>query len=112
MRMQLKILTGIALSFFVLNSYAISVNVQTSSKDVSALGFTTNGKNYGGMGKSYQKSNMVAGTYTFGVRVGGLTGTDVGCTSQGKEEVSINNDATVTLNYDSKKCSMLVSSKK
>lgn len=110
MRNKLKILLGFFLSFFILNCYAIKVNVQSSSSGVGALGFTVNGKNHGGMGRTYSANGMPVGTYTFGIRAGGaLTGTDVGCaTSSGKKTVTLNKDSTAVLKYDGKRCTMSI----
>ncbi len=108
MRKQLKIFTGLALSFLMLDCYAIQVNVQSSSKEVAALGFTVNNKSHGGAGSFYSKKDMPAGGYTFGVRVGGLMGTDVGCTSQGKEIITLNGDTTAVLTYNGQQCSLRI----
>jgi hypothetical protein len=106
MRKQLKILVGLALSFLILDCYAIQVNVQSSSKAVSALGFTVNNKSHGSAGSFYSKKDMPAGDYTFGVRVGGLMGTDVGCTRNGKEVIALKGDTTAVLTYNGQQCSL------
>lgn len=111
MRGYIRVLTGSLLLCFLSNSYAINVNVRSTSNDVSALGFTVNGKNHGGMGTSYSAMNMPAGTYTFGVRVGGAVfGTDVPCNPvSGSKYVNLNKDTTATLVYDGKSCKLKIS---
>ena len=109
MRNQFKFIIGFALAFVIFNVYAIQVYVKTLSNDVAALGFTINGKNYGGMGKSYIRNNAPAGSYTFGVRVGGIFGDDVGCmTAQGKDSIMINGNTTAILTYKGKQCTVKV----
>lgn len=106
MRNYIKAILGLSLLSLVCNCYAIQVNVQSSSKQVSALGFTVNGKNYGGAGSSYSKKGVPTGNYTFGVRVGGVFGTDVGCTMNGKGSIALNSDTTAVLSYNGKNCSL------
>ncbi len=103
MRNQLKILLGLLLSLFALNSYAIQVNVQSPSQGVSALGFQVNGSNHGAAGHYFGGSNMpTGGTYKFGVRVNGLMGTDVPCPVAGKRAVVLKRNATAVLLYNGK----------
>lgn len=105
MRNQLKVLVGLFLAFFILDSYAIQVNVQASSSAVSGLGFAVNGKNHGGAGHSYSISNMPAGgTFIFGIRVNGIFGNDVTCYAAGKKSVRLDHDSTAVLNYDGHQC--------
>lgn len=106
MRNYIKILLGVCLSLVIFNCYAIQVNVQSPSKQVAALGFTVNGKSHGGAGSSYSKKDMPTGVYTFGVRVGGVFGTDVGCTMNGRNSVNLRTNTTAVLNYDGQKCTM------
>lgn len=80
--------------------------VSSPSKNVSALGFTVNGKDYGAAGTSYQKSGLANGTYTFGVRVNGVFGTDVGCTAKGKKTFALHKDTVAYLIYDGKHCTV------
>ena len=104
MKKLLQWSVGVVASVFVLNVYAIEVSVQSPSDNVSALGFTVNGKNYGKAGHAYSKSDMPAGSYQFGMRVGGLFSPDIGCSLNGKESVYLKTDTRVTLNYDGGKC--------
>jgi len=105
---HLKIFFFLFIFTFVSTSHAIQINVKSSSKEVSALGFTVNGKNHGGAGKSYLASNMPAGTYEFGVRVNGLFGTDVPCSYHSKKEIQLNKDTMAILNYDGQACTMFI----
>jgi hypothetical protein len=88
-------------------SYAMTVSAQTSSKEVYALGFQTNGKDYGGAGTSYSRSNLSPGMYSFGIRIGGLLigAKDVPCPIKGKRFVMLNKDTTAILNYNGRSCS-------
>jgi hypothetical protein len=102
-----KILTICALSLltlFTLPSYAISVNVQSPSPQVAALGFTVNGSKHGGAGQRYSGNNMPAGMYSFGIRVGGVLGTDVPCSINGRSTASLTRNANVTLIYRGNRC--------
>lgn len=107
MKKYLTLLTGLFLTFFTLETFAIQVIVRSPSHEVYALGFRLNGNDYGKAGKYYSKSNLPAGTYTFGIRVGGLLigAKDVGCPAKGKKSVMLNNDATAVLSYNGKTCS-------
>jgi hypothetical protein len=112
MRTSIKILLGIFIFLFSIQSFAFKVTVQSPSKEVSALGFTVNGKNSGGLGKSYTKNNMQAGNYTFGIRINGMFGTDVGCKSaNGKSSFSLKSDTVATLSYKNNSCLLKISSK-
>ena len=105
-----KLLKLIALSAIVFGvaaqSSAMSVSVQASG--VSALGFTLNGKNYGGAGTSYSKSDLPSGSYSFGVRVNGLFGNDVPCTYKGRSSVALSKDTSAYLKYSSNRCTVSI----
>jgi hypothetical protein len=110
MRIHPKLLIGLSTSFvvvlFTLPSYAIKVTVQSSSKGVTALGYTVNGKKSGGAGGSYKNTDAPTGKYLFGVRAGG----DVPCaTKEGKKAMTLKKDTTVTLTYNGKTCIMVLS---
>ena len=106
-----KFLTILAFSTIIigvsLQSVALSISVQ-SSGDVSALGFTLNGKNYGGAGTSYSKSGLPSGSYSFGVRVNGLFGNDVPCLYKGKSTVALSKDTAAFLKYSGNNCSVSI----
>lgn len=106
-----KLLQLIALSTIIVGvaaqSSALSVSVQ-SSGGVSALGFTLNGKNYGGAGTSYSKSGLPSGNYSFGVRVNGLFGNDVPCTYKGRSSVALNKDTAAFLKYSGSRCTVSI----
>lgn len=97
----LKVLVGLFFAIFVLNSYAIQINVQTSSKEVSALGFTVNGKDYGWLGTSYSVNNMPPGKYDFGVYV---NGSDIDCLVGDQSWTTLSRDTTAILYLHGNKC--------
>jgi hypothetical protein len=111
MRTYLKASVSIILFCFFSTSYAININVQSTSKDVSALGFTVNGKSHGGRGNSYNASNMPAGQYTFGIRVNGaIFGKDISCPmANGNNQVNLNKDTNAVLEYNGKNCKLKIS---
>jgi len=111
MRIYSKIVTGIFLSCLLSTSYAINVSVQSTSKDISALGFTVNGKNHGGMGTSYSAKDMPTGSYSFGIRVGGvISGKDIPCNANGsKKNVNLNKDTNAILEYNGTNCILKIS---
>lgn len=94
-------------------SYAMTVSVQSPSNEVYALGFQLNGKDYGGAGAAYTRSNLPPGMYIFGIRVGGLLigAKDIGCPYKGKKAVMLNKDTTAVLNYNGRSCSTRIFSK-
>jgi len=102
----LKITMVIFLSCFFINCYAIRVSVHTASKDVYGVGFYANGKGFGSIGKNYNKTDAPVGMYKFGLRAGGLIigKKEVTCLIGGRALVKLDQDATVTLDYDGNKC--------
>lgn len=103
---KLIVLSALLLGFAAQSS-ALSISVQ-SSGSVSALGFTLNGKNYGGAGTSYSKSGLPSGSYSFGVRVNGLFGNDVPCTYKGRSTVALNKDTSAYLKYSGNHCTVSI----
>lgn len=102
---KIKIILGFFFFLFSLQTFAFQVTVKSSSKEVSGIGFSVDGKNHGGMGKSYTKANMPAGSYAFGIRVDGLFGTDVGCkTPKGKKYIALKNDTVAIVKYQKNVC--------
>lgn len=101
----LRITISLFLSFCYLNCYAIQVHVQTSSKRVSAIGFTVNGKQHGWFGSTYSANDVPAGSYKFGVRA---DSGDLGCSIDGEEFVNITKDTSVFLNVSGEECSGIV----
>src|SRR5579862_7337780 len=108
MNKSIRLCAGLFLVLFSLESYAITVTVQSPSKDVYALGFQLNGSKYGGSGTSYSKSGLPAGKYTFGVRVGGLLFNykQYGCGS-----AMLKSDTTAILRYNGHSCTASFSHK-
>ncbi|MBA3661975.1 MAG: hypothetical protein H0W64_09615 [Gammaproteobacteria bacterium] len=105
--MRKKFLVGLLLAVstvsFAVETYAIQVKVKTNSKQVSALGFSVQGKKYGMLGKSYENKNVPPGVYTFGFRAG----KDVACkTASGKKKVTLKKNTTAILKYNGTKCEM------
>ncbi|MBV8801867.1 MAG: hypothetical protein JO131_02670 [Gammaproteobacteria bacterium] len=98
------------LFFFFSSSYAININVHSTSK-VSGLGFTVNGKNHGGMGNTYSAKDMPEGKYSFGIRVGGaISGKDIPCnSSDGQKYVILKKDTNAILQYSGKSCTLKIS---
>ncbi len=110
MRKFLKVPAALVLFSLMSICYAIQVNVQSPSEGVYAVGFTVNGAQYGGPGKSYNQGGMPVGAaYAFGVRIGGLIidAEDIPCTTVNGSNttVTLNSDTHATLMYDgNKKC--------
>lgn len=109
MKSYLKLL-AVTLSLIASSTYAININVQSTSK-VSGLGFTVNGKNHGGMGSTYSAKDMPEGKYSFGIRVGGtVLGKDIPCNaSNGQKYVILKKDTNATLQYSGKSCVLKIS---
>jgi hypothetical protein len=107
-RFILKICIISMISLFSISSFAIQVKVQTSAKNISGIGFSVEGKQHGGLGKSYETSNLPEGMYTFGLR---QKGQDVGCTTkEGEESIKLTKDSIATLDYDNGKCTLKIES--
>lgn len=109
--MQKPILVGlisVSLIFFSLEAQAIRVKVESTAKPIMGLGFTVNGKQYGGLGSSYVRNDLPTGAYSFGVRAG----SDIGCTTaDGKKVVKLQKNSTAFLKYDGERCKMRIVSK-
>jgi hypothetical protein len=92
------------LSFCISTSYAITVTVQSTSKNITGLGFKANGKKHGGLGTKYHASGMPKGTYAFGVR---MKGKDVPClTKDGKRTTEVTKNTNATLVVKGGSCSL------
>lgn len=92
------------LSLVTTFSYAIEVKVQTTSKEVTGLGFTVDGKQHGGLGTSYEAKEMPEGKYNFGLRD---KDKDIGChNDKGEESVQLVKNTTATLVYENGKCTL------
>jgi hypothetical protein len=103
----LKVMAALLLTTVVSTSYAITVNVHSTSSHITGLGFKANGSKHGGMGQNYEGKDMPKGSYAFGVRT---KGKDVPCTSNGKRSVKLTNDADVTLVVKGSKCTVKMNS--
>lgn len=113
MKFQLKLLTGSVLSLFVLScsAFEVKVVVKDATPQVRAVGFSVNGKSYGGFccRRPYSKSGMSPGNYSFGLRLNKLIGGDnLACTKNGKAVFPLAEDSTVVLIYnkDNNRCTV------
>ena len=112
MRFQLKFLIGSALSMFLLNCYAITVQVQVvkPGEEIRAFGFTVAGKRSGERCSTCDgqrccvssKSGLPAGEYSFGLRLNSLIGgDDVSClVKAGTATTPVTKDSSVVLIYN------------
>ena len=92
------------LSVFVVNSYAIQVNVSSTNSNIDGLGFTVNGEKHGGPGTTYEGRDMPQGSYAFGLRE---KGKDVPCYSKGgKRTVNLNKDTNAVLHFNGRHCNV------
>lgn len=106
MRNQYKALVLLVFSLSSLHAHAIQINVQSTSSDIMALGFTVNGENHGGLGTYYTNDNSPKGAYTFGVR---SHNNDVTCfTNQGRMSIQLNKSSTAILHYNGKACKVQI----
>ncbi len=88
------------------NTYAINVHVKSTSSKITALGFTANGSKHGGLGKSYDATDMPKGNYVFGVR---YKGKDVSClNSDGKKKFKLTKNTNALLKFRGGKCTAVV----
>jgi hypothetical protein len=105
----IKISLGCFLFFLVTQSYAITVNVRSTSHKITGLGFTVNGEKHGGMGDSYHASHMPKGSYTFGLRA---HGSDIGCVDKdGKKTIQLTKSTNAILHLKGRRCTMEINSK-
>lgn len=109
MRTLSKFLCITFLSLFVIeNSYAITVSVHSSAKNIEGLGFTVNGAKHGGVGSTYHGTNMPKGSYVFGLR---SHGKDIGCIdNRGNRSVKITRSSNATLSLNGRHCTVHVNS--
>jgi hypothetical protein len=104
MRNLLKVVISCFLLFFVMNSYAIQINVRSTSTKIMGLGFTVNGAKHGGPGSKYHATDMPKGTYTFGLRAHGK---DIGCfTKDGKKEINLTKNTNAVLKLKGRRCTV------
>jgi hypothetical protein len=104
-----KLSLGLLLAVTITNANAITVNVSSTSKNITALGFTTNGSKHGGLGSTYHASGMPKGSYAFGVRAHGK---DIPCYGKdGKKTVKLTKSTKATLEFKGKHCTVDLGSK-
>jgi hypothetical protein len=102
MRFVTTLLVAVSMILVSLPTYAFQVKVTSMASGIEGIGFTTKGKNYGGMGKSYSKSGMAKGSYTFGMR---KNGKDIGCKDEGgHKNIQLTRNASVMLNLKGNHC--------
>ena len=104
-----KISLSLLLAATITNANAITVNVTSTSKNLTALGFTVNGSKHGGLGSTYHGSSMPKGNYTFGVRAHGK---DITCYDKdGKKSVKLTKSTNATLKFKGKRCTVDLATK-
>lgn len=109
MRNILKVLVGSCLAFFITQSYAIEINVHSTSEKIDGLGFTVDGKKHGGAGSNFQAGDMPKGVYSFGLRANGK---DVPCFKGGKKQVKLDkNTNEAVLDFNGKHCVLKLTSR-
>jgi len=96
---------------FLTPSYAIRVQVKTAYPDVKAIGFRANDTNYGAFGHSYVNDNSPIGIYSFGMRVNGILGKDIGCPTNMGMKVNLKQNTTACIIYDGNHCTTKIYSK-
>lgn len=82
---------------------SIRVNVHTADNEVSALGYTVQGKKSGGPGKSYSGTGPANKTYKFGYRKHSAQGANISCGSH-----TLTKDSNVTLVTKGSHCTSLI----
>jgi hypothetical protein len=100
MRKIPKLLLTSVLTLFITQVYAIDVDVQSTSKNITGLGFTVNGSKHGGLGSSYHGKDMPKGSYVFGVR----KGKDITCFVKGKKFTKLTENTKATLMLKGRHC--------
>jgi hypothetical protein len=94
----------LSLLFFVSTSYAIQVNVRSTSTKITALGFTVNGSKHGGLGSQFHARKMPKGLYSFGLRANGK---DLACVEKaGKKKIKLLKNTNAVLDFNGKKCTV------
>jgi hypothetical protein len=101
-----KVFTFFILFFLISTSYAINVNVRSTSSKIDGLGFSVNGAKHGGIGSSYQASKMPKGSYSFGLRV---KGKDIPCYQDGKKSVQLTRNTNAVLSLKGRRCNLKIS---
>lgn len=81
----------------------IKISVDTGEQSVAAIGFTVDGRNSGGPGKSYTGKGPKNKEYKFGYRKDLLRGTDIPC-----GRATLSKDSHVTLVVKEDTCSHVV----
>ena len=104
--MSSKIVYSLIISFCSLSAFAadtIHVTVKTKEKAVVAIGYSMDGKNAGGLGKSYSGKGLKNSTYVFGYRKNSLGGADIKCGA-----LVLNKDSEITLVAKGDSCETVV----
>jgi len=83
----------------ILANDRIKINVEIKNDSVAAIGYTVEGKSFGGMGRSYLGVGPKNKKYVFGVRKHSVLGADIRC-----GEITLRKNSTVVLEIKGDKC--------
>lgn len=93
----------LALTLLSLQTFAeekrISVTVQTAERSAAGIGFSVNGRNTGGAGRSFTGKGPQNNRYLFGFRQNSISGKNISCGS-----LTLNSNSKVTLVYKGEHC--------
>lgn len=101
MKFNIKTFSYVTLTLFSLQAFAedtIKISVKTKEATASALGYTVEGKDHGGPGKSYTGKGPKNKKYSFGYRKR-AKGTNISC-----GDLTLTKDSTVNLITKGKSC--------
>ncbi|MDR3442054.1 MAG: hypothetical protein P4L65_03465 [Legionella sp.] len=100
---SLTMISCLALTLLSLQTFAagkrISVSVQTAERSAAGIGFSVNGRNTGGAGRSFTGKGPQNSRYLFGFRQNSVSGKNVACGS-----LTLNKNSRVTLVYKGGRC--------
>jgi len=101
------ILSGcIVLAIFTFSAFAeeITVSVATNDPTAAAIGFTVNGKESGGAGKSYTGNGPSNQKYSFGFRKKSVRGKNIRCGS-----LKLTKNSNIVLTKKGNRCHCTIS---
>ena len=100
---SVTLISCIALTLFSLHTFAagkrISVTVSTAERSAAGIGFSVNGRNTGGAGRSFTGRGPQNSRYIFGFRQNSVTGKNVSCGS-----LTLKSNSRVNLVYIGGRC--------
>ena len=82
MKNQTRFFSGLIITLVTLQALAantITITVNTTEKSAAAVGYSVEGKELGGTGKSYTGKGPMNKKYVFGYRKSSVKGFDVSC---------------------------------